>query len=395
MGTGDGERRPTRPGIPGVVRRPVSALREALPDIDVARVAASADQAVNAAIVALKRRRRSLRPTVVVPYMGWYADGVVRMTARCIEKPLFSTGGDHVGMGQVFLANLRRFTVLTMPGVRVHASAGPTSGEFTSDSDGYLHVELPTGALAPGWHPVELRPATAGTVEPATGQVLAADPAGGVAVISDIDDTILKTGLTKGLTAAGRTFLRDVSDRKPVPGMSALYAGLQRGAGSPARAAPFYYVSTGSWNYYDYLVAFMDLHGFPRGPLFLTDWGPTSQRLMRDGREHKRATIRALLTSNPGYSFVLVGDVGQGDPETYEIMAREFPDRVRAALLVYVGSHLPERTAAVASRAARLRAEGLPMYYVADAGEAATVCARLGLVDPATAGAVAGPLGAR
>ena len=84
------------------------------------------------------------------------------------------------------------------------------------------------------------------------------------------------------------TFLRDVGQRKPVPGMSTLYAGLQRGADG-RQSVPFFYVSTGSWNLYDYLVSFMNLHRFPRGPLFLTDWGPNSDRLVRDGREHKRA----------------------------------------------------------------------------------------------------------
>ncbi len=381
------------PGVPGIVRRPVSAVRGLLGDVDIAGLAASVDQRVNAAFVAAKRHRQSLRPTVVVPYMGWYADGVVRMTARCIEKPLFNTGGDHVGVGQVFLANLRRFIVLTMPGVTVRASLGQVSGEFSSDSDGYLHIELPTGPLRPGWHAIEIRAVTTGTSEPATGRILVPDPDGGVAIISDIDDTILKTGLTQRWTAAGRTFLRDFSDRKPVKGMSTLFAGLVRGTSPTGPPVPCYYVSTGSWNYYDYLVAFMDLHHFPRGPLFLTDWGPTAQRLMRDGREHKRSTIRALVTGHPGYSFVLVGDIGQGDPETYEIIAREFPDQIRAGFLISVGSHLPERTAAVVSRTARLREEGVPLYYVANAVEAVTVAWQLGLVDRATTAAISAEFG--
>jgi phosphatidate phosphatase APP1 len=198
----------------------------------------------------------------------------------------------------------------------------------------------------------------------------------------------MKTGLTQGWTAAGRTLFRDVADRKPVLGMSTFYAGLARGDGS-GRTVPFFYVSTGSWNLYDYLVAFTYLHRFPRGPLFLTDWGPTSDRIMRDGREHKRATIRALLEGNPQYTFILIGDVGQGDPETYELMAREFPGRIAAIFLVYVGSHMAERSEQVADRAATLREEGIGMYYVQNAVEAATVAWQLGLVDQATTIAVA------
>ncbi|MGB8020212.1 MAG: phosphatase domain-containing protein [Candidatus Nanopelagicales bacterium] len=353
------------------------------------RMVSAADRAVNAGMIEIKRRRQSLRPIEVVPYRGWYSEGVAHLTARCIEKPLFSASTPSAGMGQALRANLRRFTVLTMPGVTVHASLGPASQEFTSDDGGYLHISLEVGPLLPGWHVLDIDPTRPGAVPHTTGRVFVPDPRNDLVVVSDIDDTILKTGLTQRWTAAGRTFLRDVADRKPVPGMATFYAGLSHAEG-PGRTVPFYYVSTGSWNYYDYLVAFLNLHRFPRGPLFLTDWGPDSQRLMRDGREHKRTAIRSLVAAHPGASFVLVGDVGQGDPETYEVIAREYPDQVRAIFLVYVGSHLAQRSAEVTARAARLREEeGIPMYYVANAVEAVTVAWQLGLVDNATTTAIA------
>ena len=367
------------PKLPGM-----SSLGRALDKIDVVRVADTVDKAVNAGRIEVKRRRESLRPTVVVTYRGWYADGMAHMTARAIEKPLFAAG-EAVGTGEVMKANLRRFLVLSIDGVTVRATMGAASGEFTSDADGYLHISLPVGPLGPGWHVMDIDPVE-GQVQVAhtTGRVFVPDSAGGVAVISDIDDTILKTGLTQRWTVpAVRTILRDVADRRAVPGMGALYSGLARG--TEDRTVPFFYVSTGSWNFYDYLVAFLNLHRFPRGPLFLTDWGPNAERLMRDGREHKRSSIRALLAANPTYRFVLIGDVGQGDPETYELMAREFPDRVAAIFLIYVGSHLVARSEEVATRAARLREEeGIPMYYVEDAVEAATAAWQLGLVDKQT-----------
>lgn len=362
----------------------MSRVARAVEDVDVVGLVDTVDKAVNAGRLEIRRRRERLRPTVVVTYRGWYADGVAHMTARCIEKPLFSAGETAAGTGEVLKANLRRFFVLDMPGVTVRASMGDVSAEFTSDENGYLDISLPVGQLSPGWHVLDIDPVEDSSVAHTTGRILVPNPAGGIAVISDIDDTILKTGLTQRWTALGRTFLRDAADRKPVPGMSALYAGLGRGT-AQGGSVPFFYVSTGSWNLYDYLVAFMNLHRFPRGPLFLTDWGPQADRIIRDGREHKRSTIRALINGHPSYNFVLVGDVGQGDPETYEVMAREFPDRIVAIFLIYVGSHLAERSDAVATRAARLREEeGIPMYYVDDAAEAATAAWQLGLVDKAT-----------
>ena len=369
--------------LQGIESRVVGALE----DVDWVNVAQTVDKSMNAGRIQYKTRRQALRPTVVVTYRGWYADGVAHLTARTIEKPLFSAGETPMGLGSTLRATLRRFTVLTMSGVTIRASMGAASAEFTSDDDGYLHIELPVGPLSPGWHVVDIDPVDM-PVAHTTGRVLVPDPRGGLAVVSDIDDTIMKTGLTQGWTAAGRTLFRDVADRKPVMGMAAFYEGLARGDGTQG-TVPFYYVSTGSWNLYDYLVAFTNLHRFPRGPLFLTDWGPTSDRLMRDGREHKRATIRALIEGNPTYSFLLIGDVGQGDPETYELMAREYPDRVRAIFLVYVGSHMAERSEQVAARAVALREEGIGMYYVENAAEAVTVAWQLGLVDKATTSVVA------
>ena len=369
------------PRIPG--------LSHALDSIDMVKVVDGVDKAINAGVIEVKRRRQSLRPTIVVTYRGWYDDGVARLMARSIEKPVIPSGDASGGLGQVFRTNLRRFTVLTIAGVTVRASMGAVSQEVTSDADGYFHIELPVGPLTPGWHVVDIDPVESSDVPHTTGRVFVPDPRGGIAVVSDIDDTILKTGLTQRWTAAGRTFLRDVAERKPVPGMATFYAGLTRGPDGRG-TVPFYYVSTGSWNLYEYLTSFLNLHRFPRGPVFLTDWGPSSERIMRDGREHKRSTIRGLITANPGFEWVFVGDVGQGDPETYEVMAREFPGRVKAIFLIYVGSHLAERSTEVAQRAARLREEdGIPMYYVDNALEAATAAWQLGLVDKDTTVALA------
>lgn len=379
--------------LTGTLKDIETRISGALHDIDLAALARTADNSVNAGLIRLKRRRAVLRPTVVVAYRGWYTEGVAHLTARTIEKPLFMAGDTPMGLGSTLRANLRRFTVLTMSGVPVRASMGAASGLFTSDDDGYLHIELEVGPLSPGWHVLDIDPVD-GSVPHTTGRVLVPDPRGGVAVISDIDDTIMKTGLTQAWTAAGRTLFRDVADRKPVPGMATFYAGLARGDGT-GPTAPFFYVSTGSWNLYDYLVAFTAMHRFPRGPLFLTDWGPTSDRLMRDGHEHKRRTIRALIEGNPTHSFVLIGDVGQGDPQTYELIAREYPDRIRGIFLVYVGSHLAQRSQEVAARAATLREEGIPMYYVANAAEAVTAAWQLGLVDQATTEAIAQELSRR
>ena len=108
----------------------------------------------------------------------------------------------------------------------------------------------------------------------AYGRVVRPDPASQVAFISDIDDTILRTGMTEGLRSIQRTILRDAHGRKPIPGMPSLYRGLARGGERTHPESTFFYVSASPWNLYDMLIQFLAIRGFPRGPLLLTDWRP-------------------------------------------------------------------------------------------------------------------------
>jgi len=182
--------------------------------------------------------------------------------------------------------------------------------------------------------------------------------------------------------------LREASQRAAIPGMASLYRGLARGiptrSGNRKPEPTFFYVSTGTWSFYPTLQEFMQLRGFPQGPMFLTDWGPTERYLRRSGAEHKRTAIRRLIEAYPGMSFVLIGDSGQRDPLTYEEMAREFPGRVPLIIIRQVGDDDDERNAELRSHAAKLRTDGIPLYLVRDAAQAATLAHERGLCDEET-----------
>jgi phosphatidate phosphatase APP1 len=93
------------------------------------------------------------------------------------------------------------------------------------------------------------------------------------------------------------------------------------------------YLSTGPWNVFPALAQFLARHGYPPGPLLLTDWGPTDSGWFRSGREHKQTQLRRLLAELPDLTWFLVGDDGQHDPDIYNAVTQEFPGRVRAVLI--------------------------------------------------------------
>ena len=144
-------------------------------------------------------------------------------------------------------------------------------------------------------------------------------------VISDVDDTILQTGVQRTWSMLLQTFTGSALTRTPFAGAAELYRHLEGAAGNP-----FFYVSSSPWNLHTFLLGFLEHRGFPAGPLLLRD-------LVGDGRsgthEHKQHRIEEILALHPSLRFVLVGDSGEHDPEIYAEVVRRHPGRV---LAVYI-----------------------------------------------------------
>ncbi|MEZ5158670.1 MAG: phosphatase domain-containing protein [Candidatus Nanopelagicales bacterium] len=344
----------------------------------------------------LTRRRRenkmqsgAFRGMHVIVYRGYVADNVAKVRVRVVEAPELP-GDSRIPYWDVMQANLRRHGALAIVGVDVELRIAGHSAHETTDSRGFANFSLPVPKLAAGWHDTHAvtTPIEDGESASGSGRVLKPAAKAPFAVISDIDDTILVSGLTEGLTALKQTLLRDANTRSAVRGMASLYRGLTRGVPGPSGARKpspaFFYVSTGSWSFYEMLQQFIQLRAFPQGPMFLTEWGPTERYVRRSGAEHKRMAIRRLFEAYPDTDFVLIGDSGQRDALTYEEMAREFPGHVKLILIRQVGSAKDERNVELSEHATALRGEGIPLYLVPDAAHAADLAHALGLCDEET-----------
>ena len=259
-------------------------------------------------------RRRGWRPRVVA-VTGYGTDGWVRVLARVLLAPP-DTPPRELQLGRGW----RRFLTATAMGVPVTVDVGGRRHEVCSQRGGYLDVVL--GAdLPPGWAQATLT-AEGGTE--ALAHIRVVGPDAGLGVISDIDDTVLVTALPRPLLAAWNTFVRHEGSRRPVRGMVTLYREIERRHPD----APFVYLSTGAWNVAPVLERFLARHGYPPGPLLMTDWGPTADAWFRSGREHKRQELRRLSEELPQVRWLLIGDDGQHDPELYAEAAESAPERI-------------------------------------------------------------------
>jgi len=215
----------------------------------------------------------------------------------------------------------RQFFTYQVGEVPVTVQIGERTIESSSNEQGYIDVLVHDHGLAPGWHEVTIR---AEGTEPAVAEVHIVDPSARHGLISDVDDTVLVTWLPRALVAAWNSWVKKTNRRQPVEGMAQFYAELLRDHPD----TPVFYLSTGAWNTYGTLVDFLEQHGFPKGPLLLTDWGPTPTGLFRNGVEHKKVVLRNLIIEYPDIRWILVGDDGQHDPLTYGHAVFEHPDRI-------------------------------------------------------------------
>ena len=211
----------------------------------------------------------------------------------------------------------------------------------------------------------------------AQAEVHVAGPRSQVLLVSDVDDTVLPTGV-RGWEALRSTVLTSDERRPPVSGVAALYRDLVAGP-SGEEVNPVVYLSASPWTLTDLLRGYLARHGFPDGALELADRVPEPGRLARPAagpRSSKAERLDALLEALPDLSVVLVGDSGQHDAEVYAEAVRRRPGRVRAVALRRLG---PLR-GSVAAALADVRAAGVPVAVGVDGDGLRPVLAAAGLV---------------
>jgi phosphatidate phosphatase APP1 len=297
----------------------------------------------------------------IVTYRGYGRQERLYLKGRVLEDKgeQAATENDHLWNNLVNM--YKRMESNELPYARLLARFDGHEQEVQADEEGFFEVwiepqnPLPTDRV---WHEVHLR-----LVDPqgydgpspveAVGEVFVPPPTAQYAVISDIDDTVLKSDATHMLRMARNVFLGNARTRLPFPGVAAFYRALLDGPRGNA-LNPLFYVSSSPWNLYDLLVEFFHLQNIPLGPiLFLRDWGLTENEILPiKNQEYKIGVIRQMMNFYPDLPFILVGDSGQEDPEIYTRITAEYPERVLAVYIRNVTHDLkrPEAVRALADK---------------------------------------------
>ena len=204
-------------------------------------------------------------------------------------------------------------------GERVHARSDG-EGFFTVDLKGPLkrgrflisgsarrlkEPPKPVPVSRPGWvHIVPARP--------------------GVAVISDMDDTLLRTGVSNKARMIKRVIFSNAHDLRAFSNAPALYKVWAD------RGYPIVFVSGSPYNLYTRLFIFLQRLGLQTCAMRLKDFGTDA---LTEQVAYKVKRIDEIMALLPGYRFILVGDSGEKDPEIYRAVKEKYPGRIIATLI--------------------------------------------------------------
>jgi phosphatidate phosphatase APP1 len=322
------------------------------------------------------------RGLVIQPYRGYGSPDEVFLMGR-VFRQLGSGARGRAGTLRWDLCDLGRRLLRRGVGEAVLAARFEgTEQRVATDRDGYFRVHLRPAHPPPGerlWHRMALelvRPAEA----KAAGELFVPPWTARYVVISDIDDTIIDTGVAHKLMMLWRLFVKKARSRVAFPGVAAFYRALHRGAAG-RELNPLLYVSRGPWSLYEVLDEFFHLHGIPVGPiLFLREWGLSWRHpFPRRAKGHKLALIRHMLAIYRHLPFLLIGDSGQRDPEIYTQVVREHSGRVLAVYIRNV-SRSPERLRAIEALAREVAEAGSSLLLAADSFAMAAHAADRGLI---------------
>jgi phosphatidate phosphatase APP1 len=351
------------------------------------RTAARFEHTFDRARASLRRRFGHAGPLSILSYRGFGNRERIRVLGRLVEARAISLPQPSDSRWQNVMRVFRHFNTREVPRAELEVRFAGTTTRVRTDEEGYFRGEfarppLPAAAGDGGdsWHPVDLElcgcPLPGWAPLATRTEVLIPSPRATLGIVSDIDDTVLQTHVTRRLRMLWVTFSRNAHTRLPFPGTTDLYRALVRGPTGTAHN-PVFYVSKSPWNLYDFLVEFLDKHELPRGPLMLRDLGVGTEAPL----DFKSSCIDEVFDTYPQLPFVLIGDSGERDPDIYVETAARHRGRVRAIYIRDVGSS-PGRRRQLGVLAEEARRLGTEMLYLTHAGEALAHARRRGLAAP-------------
>jgi len=252
---------------------------------------------------------------------------------------------DKQSLWQTIKNAVKQFDTYEIPGIKVQIDVSGMLFTTVTDAKGYflfdvaVAQDMKTISDAEGWVYFNLNALNeqqATVTEVFQGEFLIPETEADFGVITDIDDTLLNTGVTSFLKwkVLINSLFINTYKRIPLEGAPNLYRKLHLGVENKEKN-PIFYLSNSPWNMYQYLKVFLDHNNFPKGAILLRSFSSIFQKVSGSEKPHKQKEIINILNTYPELNFILIGDSGEHDASIYTDIAMQYPNRI---LCIYLRS---------------------------------------------------------
>ncbi len=282
--------------------------------------------------------RKDRKKIIIMPYRGYASPHAMSARGRVLEDELITIREDE-NLITTLRNAYKRFESDEIPLAGVEAKVEGQILQTVANKEGYFHFDEKIDINSvenEQWKPIHYQVTTIpphGDVShsaiSATGEILVPSSRASFGIISDIDDTVLKTDVSHRLKLLRNTLLKSSFKRLPLPGIPQWLQALRMGPTGDDQN-PVFYLSKSPRNIYDYLEHFLELNHCPKGPILLRDIGWVAIDPSQDSPGYKRSEITQIMNCYPDLPFVFLGDIAGKDPEIYHSVREEYPDRVLA-----------------------------------------------------------------
>lgn len=265
---------------------------------------------------------KSNDPLIIQNYYGYASPSSLFIKGRILENEGVLKGKSDSTIRNL-IDNFKRFESDEVPGAKVKISIENHTYELVTDREGYFTLDVEwefDNSKNSKW--IEAKVESEG-ISSSVANVYFASSKAKYGVITDIDDTVLKTNVTSlfKLRMLYATFFKDGHQRVPMEGIVELFSLFSKGNN------PIFYISHSPWNIFDVLVEFMEENNLPKGPILLRDYGINP---VGNFHNHKVESINRILENHPNLPFVMLGDTAAEDADFYIDIAHKFEGQIKA-----------------------------------------------------------------
>ncbi len=349
------------------------------------RIANRIDDGLDALRLLLRQRRMRGAPARVHCHLGFGTPARLLVSGHVVDGSATEPSAQPAtGLLADIRALATRYVESQVMGARLTLRHGAAQTSAMSDSDGFFSAELavePTPGDGLAWRQVTVTlehvPGSRQAPSDFSAEVMTVPAGTRFGVISDLDDTVMDTGIHDFRRHWRKVLRSDPRLRQTFPGLPELYRALAFDGGGVQRQ-PIFYVSSASWGFQEPYTRFLELHGIPRGPLFLKDYGLQGEQWFAgDHARHKTRAIERLFEVYADMPFILVGDSGQDDAAIYRDLAARHRGRVLAVWIRDVSAE-GARKEGIRDLIEALRSEGVSATFDAALLAAAKEAERAG-----------------